>query len=69
MTTDWEAVQEHLDFLGLDPDESPILFRAWCRDFGKDFLKNGKPISKEVDALLEKRPEMALGFVVNPGGG
>ena len=40
MTTDWDAVQEHLDYLQLDPEDSPIVFRAWCEDFGRDFLKN-----------------------------
>ena len=69
MATDWEAVQEHLDYLHLDPEESPIVFRAWCDDFGRDFLKNGKSISQEVDKLLAERPDMGLGFVVNPGGG
>ena len=69
MTTDWNAVQEHLDYLQLDPEESPILFRAWCKDFGRDFLKNGKSISGEVDKLMAQRPDMSLGFVVNPGGG
>ena len=69
MTTNWEEVQEHLDYLQLDPDESPIVFRAWCKDFGRDFLKNGKSISEQVDALLDERTDMSLGFVVNPGGG
>ena len=69
MTTDWSVVQEHLDYLQLDHEESPILFRAWGKDFGRDFLKNGKPISQEVDKLLADHPDMSLGFVVNPGGG
>ena len=69
MTIDWDAVQEHLDYLHLDPEESPILFRAWCKDFGRDFLKNGKSISGAVDKLMAQRFDMSLGFVVNPGGG
>ena len=69
MKIDWEAVQEHLDYLHLDPSHSPILFKAWCKDFGRNFLKSGKPISQEVDKLLAQRPDMSLGFVVNPGGG
>jgi len=67
--TDWSAVQEHLDYLQLDPEASPIVFRAFCKVFARDFLKNGKPISQEVDKLLAQRPDMSLGFVVNPGGG
>ena len=68
MTIDWDAVQEHLDYLQLDPEDSPIVFRAWCEDFGLVFLKKGKSISRDVDKLLAQRPDMSLGFVVNPGG-
>ena len=60
---------EHLDYLHLDSEESPILSRAWCKDFGRDFLKNGKSISGAVDKLMAQRFDMSLGFVVNPGGG
>ena len=66
--TDWSAVQEHLDHLWLDPAEMPVVFTVWERGFGKHFIKNGANISRDVEALLDKRPNCSLGFIPNPGG-
>jgi hypothetical protein len=68
MKTDWMAVQEHLDYLGLDPAETPVVFAAWEKGACRHFTKNGRPISREVDALLAQHPGRSLGLIVNPGG-
>ena len=68
MTTDWNVVAEHLDHLGLDPEESPVYFAAWEQGFGTHFKRNGSPIAGKVDALLKQRPNCSLGFIPNPGG-
>ena len=68
MKTDWNAVQEHLDSLWLDPAETPVVFAVWEKGFGKHFTKNGAAISGDVEALLRQRPNCSLGFIVNPGG-
>ena len=68
MTIDWSAVQEHLDHLGLDPEEAPIYFTAWEKGWGTHFKKNGSPIAGDVEALFKQRPNLSLGIIVNPGG-
>lgn len=68
MKTDWNVVAEHLDHLGLDPEETPVIFTAWEKGFGTHFKKNGSPISRDVEALFKQRPGCSLGIIVNPGG-
>lgn len=68
MKTDWSAVQEHLDYLGLDPTETPVIFAAWEKDACRHFTKNGSPISADVERLLAQHPGRSLGLIVNPGG-
>lgn len=68
-TTNWLAVQEHLDHLLLDTDQQPVNFLVWTPNgFGQHFTKNGKSISRGVDQVLRQHRDAALGFVVNPGG-
>lgn len=68
MKTDWNAVQEHLDYLGLDPAEAPVIFAAWEKGACRHFIKNGKPIAADVERVLAQHPGRSLGVIVNPGG-
>ena len=68
MRPDWDAVQEHLEYLGRDPEDQPVIFTAWAKGFGTHFTKNESPIASEVESLLARRPDCSLGVIVNPGG-